>query len=219
MTDTPHQRFGYTPFEETLNISTHALGLVLSIIAGVFLLHHGFTNGTLVHQVSFAVFAGSLCLLYAASTGYHSAQRTLLRAKMRILDHAAIYLFIAGTYTPFALVTLKGRVGWTLFGVSWAIAAVGVVFKIFFTGRFMVFSTLMYVAMGWVVLIAIKPLIAALPLSGMLWLSVGGALYNLGAFVFLFHKLKLNHAIFHCLVLGGSFCHYVAVYFYVLPKS
>lgn len=210
-------RFGYTPLEETLNIATHVLGFVLAVVATLFLLRHAFLQGALLHQISFTVFGLSLCLLYFASSFYHSRTKTLERARMRILDHAAIYILIAGTYTPFTLVTLKGRIGWTLFFITWTMAIVGVVLKIFFTGRFKVLSTAMYVLMGWLIVFAIKPLAAQLPEGGLSWLVYGGVSYTLGAVLYSIKPLPYNHALFHAFVLLGSACHYLTVYAYVLP--
>ena len=136
---------------------------------------------------------------------------------MRVFDHAAIYLLIAGTYTPFTLITLKGTVGWLVFGVSWAMAVAGVVLKFYFTGRYHRVSTAMYVVMGWVIVFAIKPLVANLPSEGLFWLVAGGLSYTVGAVFFMLEKVKFNHALFHVFVLSVSVSHFIAVYFYVLP--
>jgi hemolysin III len=136
-----------------------------------------------------------------------------------VVDHATIYVLIAGTYTPFTLVTLNGWVGWTIFGVSWAMALTGITLKLFFTGRYDLFSTLMYVFMGWIVVFAIKPLINSLSAEGLWWLMAGGLAYTVGAILYSIKKIKFNHAIFHMFVLLGSFCHFVSVYWYVLPSA
>lgn len=208
----------YPPVEEWLNIVSHAAGLLLGIAAFVLLVVRAATHGNALHVVSFAVFGASLIVLYAASTIYHSSRNELRRARLRTLDHAAIYVLIAGTYTPFTLVTLEGPVGWTLFGITWGMAAVGITLKLFFTGRYDLVSTLMYVFMGWVILFALEPLIEAFQGDGMIWLVAGGIAYTLGALFYSIPRLPFGHAIFHLFVLGGSVCHFVAVYFFVLPK-
>jgi len=206
----------YNTTEEKLNVITHAVGLVLSIVALVLLIIHASYHGSAKHIVSFTIFGASLILLYSASTFYHYSQNPDLRKKLNILDHASIYVLIAGTYTPFTLVTLKGWLGWTIFGITWGVAIIGVGLKLFYTGRFDKISTIAYVAMGWIIIFAIKPLIASLPLNGLYWLLAGGIFYTVGAVLYSISKLKYNHAIFHIFVLLGSFSHFMAVYFYVL---
>lgn len=154
-------------------------------------------------------------MLYATSTIYHSAKKPEFKKRMRILDHASIYVLIAGTYTPFTLVTLSGRLGWVIFGTSWGLALTGIILKLFFTGKYNFILTLMYVFMGWIIVFAIKPLINNLSLEGFLWVLAGGISYTMGAIFYGIKKIKFNHALFHLLVLAGSFCHVVAVYFYV----
>jgi hemolysin III len=138
---------------------------------------------------------------------------------LKIIDHASIYVLIAGTYTPFTLVTLNGTIGWVIFGTSWGLALTGIILKLFFTGKYDLISTIMYVLMGWVIVFAIKPLINNLPLEGLLWLFAGGISYTIGAILYSIKKIKFNHAIFHMFVLIGSFCHFMSVFFYVLPSE
>jgi hemolysin III len=209
----------YSPAEEKTNIISHALGFILSIVALLLLLRHATLQGDVWHLVTFSIFGASLIFLYAASTLYHSAKKPALRRRLRIIDHASIYVLIAGTYTPFALVTLKGPVGWAIFGVSWGLALSGMILKLFFTGKYHLASTLMYVFMGWIIIFAIKPLINNLAFGGLFWLFAGGAAYTTGAILYSIKKIKFNHAIFHMFVLLGSFSHFVAVYFYVLPGA
>ena len=206
----------YNSTEEKLNVITHAIGLVLSIVALVLLIVHASYQGSARHIVSFTIFGVSLIVLYSASTLYHYSQNPDIRRKLNILDHASIYILIAGTYTPFTLVTLKGWLGWTIFGVTWGIAILGVVLKLFYTGRFDKISTIAYVAMGWIIIFAIKPLMENLPMTGLYWLLAGGISYTIGAILYSIPKLKFNHVIFHLFVLLGSFSHFMAVYFYVL---
>lgn len=209
----------YDTKEETLNVITHGIGFLLSIAALVVLVVYASTEGTVWHITSFAIFGASLVVLYAASTLYHYTQKPDLRAKLNILDHSAIYVLIAGTYTPFTLVILKGWVGWTIFGLSWGLAIAGIVFKVFYFGKYDKISTIAYVLMGWVIIFAIKPLIDSFPFEGLMWLLSGGIAYSLGAIFYSINKIRFNHVIFHVFVLIGSFCHFMAVFFYVLPAK
>lgn len=206
----------YSPLEEKTNIISHAIGLALSVVGTVLMLMRASGSGDILHVIGAGIFGASLIALYAASTFYHSAKDPKVRARLRINDHATIYLLIAGTYTPFTLITLKGWVGWTVFGVSWGMAACGVVLKLFFTGRYNVLSTLMYVFMGWIIIFAIKPLVNSFSIDGIFWLIAGGLAYTTGAVIYSIKKIPFNHAIFHMFVLVGSFCHFVSVYVYVL---
>lgn len=207
----------YDPIEEKWNVRSHAFGLALSIIALVLLVVHASKDGTMVHIISFSIYGASLIVLYSASTFYHYTQSPRLRHKLNIFDHAAIYVLIAGTYTPFTLVVLDGWIGWTIFGVSWGLAIIGIILKLFFTGRFDKISTIAYVLMGWLIIAVIKPLMDSLPTEGLLWLLAGGIFYTIGALLYSIKRIKYNHAIFHIFVLLGSFSHFIAVFFYVLP--
>ena len=164
----------YNSTEEKLNVISHGIGLILSIIALILLVTHAYQKGDLTHMLSFIIFGASLILLYSASTAYHYFQKPEIRRKLNIIDHASIYILIAGTYTPFTLITLKGSLGYSIFAITWAIAIFGVIFKLFYTGKYDKISTLAYVAMGWIIIFAIKPLIANLPLKGLIWLFGGG---------------------------------------------
>ncbi len=208
----------YSPIEEKINIISHAIGFILSIVALVLLVTHANLHGDVWHIVSFSIFGTSLIILYAASTFYHNAKKPELRNRLKIIDHAAIFVLIAGSYTPFTLVTLQGTLGWVIFGTSWGLALTGIILKLFFTGKYNLISTLMYVFMGWVIVFAIKPLINNLPLEGLFWLFAGGMAYTMGAVLYSIKKIKFNHAIFHVFVLMGSFSHFVSVFFYVLPR-
>lgn len=207
----------YPPKEEKLNVITHAIGLVLSVVALVLLVVYASLNGSAWHVVSFSIYGASLILLYSASTFYHYVQHPKLRRRLNIFDHAAIYVLIAGTYTPFTLVVLKGWIGWTIFGVSWGLAIAGIILKLFFTGKYDKLSTFAYVLMGWLIVFALKPLILNLSFEGLMWLLSGGIFYTVGAVLYSIKKINYNHAIFHIFVLLGSFCHFIAVFFYVLP--
>lgn len=206
----------YSALEESINVSSHALGFVLSIIAMGALLLHSLPGGDLLKIVSSAIFGCALVLTYATSTIYHSSRSPLQRSRMRIMDHACIYLLIAGTYTPFVLIVLQGFIGWTIFGISWGMAITGITLKIFFTGRYRLLSTLMYLFMGWLIVFAIVPLIEKMPVIGMRWLVAGGLAYSMGAILYAIRKIPLNHAIFHVFTMVGSICHFIAVYWYVI---
>lgn len=206
----------YSPLEESINVGSHALGFVFGIVGLVFLVIKSVQHGTAWHVVSFSIYGASMVILYAASTMYHHAKNPVIRKRLKVFDHAAIYVLIAGSYTPYALVTLNGTAGWVLFGLSWGIAIVGVILKLFFTGRFTLISTLAYVLMGWMVVFVLNPLVANLSENGLFWLIAGGVSYTIGALIYAVHKIKLNHAIFHVFVLLGSICHFISVYCYVL---
>lgn len=206
----------YSTEEEKLNVLTHAFGLVLSLIAFPFLLIRANQIGSWLEIISFGTFGVSMIVLYAASTFYHNSRNEIRRKKLNIFDHASIYVLIAGTYTPLVLVTLNGKTGWILFGITWGFALVGVILKLFFTGKYDLVSTIMYVLMGWIIIFAIKPLIANLATAGLYWLFVGGISYTIGAVLYKWERLKYNHAIFHVFVLLGTFCHFVTIYKYVV---
>jgi hemolysin III len=175
------------------------------------------TRGTAWDVVSCSVFSVTLVLVYICSTLYHSLVRTRARHVFHILDHSAIYLLIAGTYTPFTLVTLRGPWGWTLFGVEWTLAIAGVIFKSFAVGRFQVASALVYLAQGWFVVVALGPLVHSLGWHGLLWLGAGGVAYTLGIVFFALDRIRYFHALWHLFVLAGSIAHYFAILFYVVP--
>ncbi|MFZ5496775.1 MAG: PAQR family membrane homeostasis protein TrhA [Verrucomicrobiota bacterium] len=203
--------------EEIANRLTHGVGALLGVAGLVLLVVASARHGDAWHMVSAAIFGASLVLLYTASTLYHSFSGEKARLLLRKFDHAAIFLLIAGTYTPFVLVTLRGVWGWSLFGVVWGLAAAGVALKFRFAGRFRVVSTLIYIAMGWLVMIAIKPLMAALPAGGLKLLVAGGLCYTGGVVFYLWKRLPYHHAIWHLFVLAGSICHWAAVFFHVVP--
>lgn len=207
----------YSKGEEIANSLTHGLGVLLSIAGLIVLLIYAAINGTAVHVVSASIFGSTLILLYTASTLYHSFQSPRAKRVMRILDHSGIYLLIAGTYTPFTLISLNGAWGWSLFGVVWGLALAGVIFKIFFTGRFNAVSTIIYLGMGWIAIVAIKPMLELIPTGGLLWILAGGLAYSFGVIFYAWKKLPYAHAVWHMFVLGGSVCHFFAVLLYVIP--
>jgi len=206
-------------WEERANAASHGAGAALSVAGLVGLILTSADTGDPWRITSTAIFGTTMILLYTASTLYHSLRRPGVKAALRKFDHAAIFLLIAGTYTPFVLVTLRGPWGWSLFGVVWGLAVVGVTLKFWFTGRFKLASTLIYLGMGWLVLIALQPLVAALPRGGLFWLMGGGLCYTAGTIFYVWKRLPFQHAIWHGWVLAGSACHWVAVYRYVAAVS
>ena len=205
----------YTVREEAANVATHAAGLVASVVGVAVLVYLGIAREEALHVASAGLYGATLVALYGASTLYHAFRRPGVKRVLRVLDHCAIYLLIAGTYTPFVLVGLGGRLGWTLFGIVWAMAAAGIVFKVFATGRFAVVSTAAYVAMGWLGVVAIGPLVRSLPGAALVWLLAGGIAYTAGTF-FYHRNIPYAHALWHVFVLVGSVCHFVAIGLYVL---
>lgn len=200
--------------EAIANTVTHGLGVVLSLVGLVLLLKTAWQRESMAVVAAF-VFGISLLMLYLSSTLYHLLYRYKHRDKFRIIDHVAIYFLIAGTYTPFTLLVLPNAWGWTLFIIVWLLALAGVVFKIFFTGRFRLVSTFLYLGMGWLGVMAIKPMLNNLPEAGLWWLLAGGLSYTAGVVFYLWQRLPYHHAVWHLFVLGGSVSHFVAVYFYV----
>ncbi|MDE0535325.1 PAQR family membrane homeostasis protein TrhA [Tenacibaculum sp. L6] len=203
----------YSDKEERLNVFSHGLGLLLSIIAFPLLLQKSFEYNVFWKGISLVIYGISMIVLYAASTFYHAAKEPKLRRRLNIFDHAAIYVLIAGTYTPFCLLVLSPNLGWYLFIVVWSFALTGVVLKLFFTGRFDKLSTALYLLMGWQIVFLIKPLIDSFSSEGLFYLFLGGVFYTVGAVFYSIKKLKYNHATFHVFVLLGSLSHFIAVYF------
>lgn len=210
----------YTPHEERANVWSAGLGALAACIAGAVLVVMAIARGADRWQlISACVFSLSMLALYAASTAYHNATDPARRARLKVMDHCAIYLLIAGTYTPFTLLALRGPLGWTLFAAVWALATIGIVFKLFFTGRFKLVSTLIYIAMGWLVMAVYKPMLASLTPWVFGWLLAGGICYTLGTVFYLQKRLRYSHAIWHGFVVGGTVCHFVAVMAQVVPHN
>lgn len=202
----------YPKKEENLNIISHGLGLLLSAIAFPFLVVKSLDFSGFWKPVSFIIYGLSLLILYAASTFYHAAKNPKKRRKLNIFDHAAIYVLIAGSYSPFCLVALDSSLGWYMFVFVWIFALIGIILKLFFTGRFDKISTAMYLLMGWQVMFFIKPLMKSLTEDGLHYLIAGGVFYTVGAILYSIKKLPYNHAIFHLFVLLGSISHFLAIY-------
>ena len=203
----------YSKSEERLNVFSHGMGIILSVVAFIFLV---IKSGNPTEVISSIVFGTSLILLYTASTLYHSTTIPHRRKKFRILDHAMIYVLIAGTYTPVCLITLNKSIGLTLLIIIWTIAFLGVILKLFLTGKYDKLSTILYVLMGWIAVFATRPLLTYMQEDGLLWLLYGGIFYTIGAIIYSIRNIPFNHALFHFFVLGGSICHFLMIYSYVL---
>ncbi|MBT3741008.1 MAG: hemolysin III family protein [Polaribacter sp.] len=203
----------YSDSEEQLNVWSHGLGLITSLIAVPFLILKAFSYSDFWDISSFIIYGCSLVILYAASTFYHAAKNPKTRRKLNIFDHAAIYVLIAGSYTPFCLVALDSNLGWYMFIAVWVFALTGIILKLFFTGRFDKISTAMYLLMGWQVIIFIKPLMQSLSAEGFQFLIAGGVFYSIGAILYSIKKMPYNHATFHVFVLLGSISHFIAIYY------
>ena len=197
--------------EELANALTHGVGAAAALAGGAVLITLAALHGDHWQLASAIVFGVTLLLLYLASTLYHAIQHPVAKGRLKVFDHCAIYLLIAGTYTPFTLIGLRGRWGWSMFAAIWTLAMFGVVFKLFYTGRFKRLSTLIYLAMGWLVMVAVKPLLGALDAWTFGWLIAGGLFYTLGTFFYHRPSLRYSHAIWHSFVIAGSVCHYVSV--------
>jgi hemolysin III len=205
--------------EELANTVTHGIGLALSLVGFVVLLVLAVMRGSAWHIVSCAIYGSTLVCLYTASTLYHGIASPRLKRVLKVFDHSAIFLLIAGTYTPFLLVNLRGGWGWSLLGIVWGLAMAGIIFKFLFVDHFKILSTAVYLLMGWLALIAVKPLLVLVPLGGLLWLLAGGLLYTSGVVFYAWKRIPYNHVIWHVFVLAGSACHYFAVLRSVLPPA
>jgi len=208
---------GYSLGEEIAHTVSHGVGLLLSIAALVLMVVYSSRYGDAWHITSTSIYGVTLILLYAASTLYHGIPTSRAKHVLRKLDHTSIYLLIAGTYTPFTLVSIRGGWGWTLFGMVWGIAVLGVVLELAVKQRMERLSIGLYLGLGWLVIIAIKPMLATVETSGLLLLLAGGIFYSLGVIFYIWEKLSYHHAIWHLFVLAGSAMHFCAVFFYVVP--
>jgi hemolysin III len=213
----PHGLPSRTVGEEIANTLTHGAGLLASLAAMGLMLWKAIAHGDFWHILSCATFGATLVILYLASTLYHGVRDPDLKKLCRVLDHSAIYLLIAGTYTPFTLVTLRGDWGWLLFAGVWGIGLLGILLKLRKSQRKKDASLVLYLVMGWMVVFAIQPLLASLPVAAVGWLAAGGLTYMAGILFYLWDGKKFAHTVWHVFVMGGSFCHVWAVLFYVLP--
>jgi len=201
--------------EEIANAITHGFGAGLAIAALVILVVIAAREGDPWKVVSFSIYGASLILLYMASTLYHSFQNPKLKVFFKLMDHTSIYLLIAGTYTPILLTVMRGPWGWTMFGIIWGLALGGIAFKMLFLGRYKAVSTVIYLAMGWLVVIAVGPLVSAVPAGFLLWLAIGGLCYTLGVVFYVWRGFPYHHSVWHLFVLGGSISHFFGFLLYL----
>ena len=197
--------------DEIASALTHGLGAVAALAGGAVLITLTALHGDAWQLGASIVFGVTLLLLYTASTLYHAIQHPVAKGRLKVFDHCAIYLLIAGTYTPFTLIGLRGPWGWGLFIAIWSLALCGVIFKLFYTGRFKRLSTFIYIAMGWLIIVAIKPMLNSLDAWTLSWLLAGGVFYTLGTYFYHRESIPYSHAIWHLFVIAGSVCHFVAV--------
>jgi channel protein, hemolysin III family len=209
----------YTLSEELINAISHGFGAVLGIVALVLCVVKSVAAGDVTAVVCSSIYGSSMIIMYMMSTMYHALKRNRAKKVFRVIDHCSVYFLIAGTYTPYTLVGLKGAIGWVLFGIVWAAAAVGIPLNAVSLSKFKVFSMITYIAAGWVVIIAMKPLIERVPIEGVVYLLLGGLSYTIGAVLYVVSKkkkLRYGHSIFHIFVLLGSLLHFFSIYFYVI---
>lgn len=209
----------HVPVDEILSSITHGIGAGLSIAGMIILVYRAVAFGDVTHIVSFSIYGTTLILLYTASTLYHGFQRPGVKQFFKVLDHASIFLLIAGSYTPFLLVGIQGRLAWTFLIIIWGLAILGVGFKAFFIQRLQRISVLFYVLMGWLSVVLIKEMMANIPQGGLIWLAAGGVAYSVGVIFYAMKKVPYTHIVWHFFVLGGSICHYLAVLLYLSPTS
>lgn len=212
-------KFLSSPVEEIANTVTHGFGLFLSIIGFIILVWLASVNGDVWHITGSVIYGSSLVILYAASTFYHGATSPKLKQTLQIVDHCCIYLLIAGSYTPITLIVLRGAFGQSLFAFVWAFAVAGILLKVFFGKRFMIASVFSYLLMGWIGVVAIQPLFAALGFMPIALIVAGGIAYSLGVIFFAWKGFRHHHAIWHLFVLAGSICHFLAISIYVIPYA
>jgi len=207
----------YSAAEELANSVTHGVGLALSVIGAPVLIVSAVGTKDAWRIVAACIYAATLVMLYAASTLYHSMRKIEHKEIWQRVDHSAIYLLIAGTYTPFTLISLRGAWGWSLFGFVWTLALIGVLLKSRFGARLPALSTWIYLGMGWVIVVAMRPLSSHVAPAGLFWLALGGALYTGGVVFYVWERIRYSHAVWHVFVLGGSMAHFAAVLWYALP--
>jgi len=208
----------YSQDEEIFNAVTHGVGAALSVLGLILMVVKSAAFGSALYVASTAVFGISMVLLYTLSTLYHSIKQERAKQVFKILDHSSIFLLIAGTYTPFTLLVLRGAWGWSIFGVVWGLAVTGIIIESIFINKLKFLTLILYLSMGWVVIVALKPLIRSMPKVALYWLIAGGLSYTFGVIFYVMKKIKYTHGIWHLFVLGGTVCHFFAVYYYVIPS-
>ncbi len=205
----------YSESEERINVWSHFIGFLFGIVALILLVIKSAKQESHLDLLVYSLYCACILSLFAASTLYHNSKDEKKRRQLKVFDHCAIYTLIAGSYIPFVVLGMANKWGYIILSVVWALAIAGIILKLFFTGRFKLLSTISYVLLGWIVVIAIKPLMNALSSEALLWLGLGGLFYTVGAVLYSIKKIPYNHAIFHVFVLGGAFSHFWAVYFYL----
>lgn len=205
----------YTKNEQITNTITHGIGVVFAIFALIFLIVNNQNSSDFYEMMSYVIYGSTLIILYLSSTLYHAIQVEKAKRYLRTLDHASIFLLIAGTYTPITLIALRGRLGWTLFITVWSIALIGVIFKVFFVNKLKILSVVIYLLMGWMIIFAIKPLFTALSVRSILFMVIGGLVYTVGILFYALQSLgyKYSHSIWHLFVLAGSVSHFIMIYY------
>jgi hemolysin III len=206
----------FTKREEIAHAITHGIGAILSIVGLILLIVFASFNGNPWEIVSVTIFGTTMLLMYLSSTIVHGLPKGKWKDIFQIFDHSSIYLFIAGTYTPFLLVHLRSNIGWTLFGIIWGIAIIGIIFKVFFVKKFLILSTMFYILMGWLIVLVWEPLTATIPSNGITLLVVGGIFYTVGTIFYMWRKIPYHHVIWHLFVLAGSVSHFFAIFYYVI---
>ncbi|MDO7976890.1 hemolysin III family protein [Oceanotoga sp. DSM 15011] len=206
----------FTKGEEIANSIIHGIGILFSLAALVLMIVFSSIKGDPWKIVSTTIFGSTLLIMYTSSTLYHALTNRKAKHIFEIFDHISIYLLIAGTYTPYTLVTLRGPLGWTIFGIVWGMAVLGILFKIFFLKKHVMLSTFIYILMGWMIIIGIKQIFLNLPFWGFIWLVIGGILYTIGTIFYIWRKFKYHHAVWHIFVLFGSFSHFISIFFYII---
>ena len=207
----------YKPVEEALSSATHGFGAGMSLVGLIILVNIAIENRDIYQILSFSIFGSTLILLYLASALYHGSRQPRVKRFFKIADHASIFLLIAGSYTPFLMIPLRGQFGWTLLGIIWGLAILGVGFKVFFIQRLQRISVLFYIGMGWMSVLLVKEGIEIIPLGGLVWLAAGGVAYTVGVIFYSMKNTPYMHLVWHFFVLGGSICHYLAVLLYLTP--
>lgn len=205
----------YSESEERINVWSHFVGFAMGVIGLILLIIKSTAQDGYKHLVVYLIYGSCILALFAASTLYHNSKDEVKRKRLKVFDHCAIYLLIAGSYIPFIVLAMDNKWGYIILTIVWLLAIAGIILKLFFTGRFKLLSTISYVLLGWIVVIAVKPLMDALSTPALIWLAAGGVFYTIGAVLYSIKRIPYNHAIFHVFVLAGAFSHFWAVYNYV----
>lgn len=207
----------FTRKEEIANSVLHGIGFLIGIPAIIILIIAAVKHGTVWHIISFSIYGATLLFLYLASSLFHASRNKKIKDKLEILDHSAVFLLIAGTTTPFALIVVQGALGWVIFGLEWFFTVVGIIFKPYFVKKMVILNTVIYIAMGWLIAIAIVKVFTTLPFYSIFLLVLGGVIYTAGTVFYIWRKVLYHHAIWHFFVLAGSVCHYFCILNYLLP--